>query len=173
MAVPAHAVAKALRALPAVGVRIAAVSTDLVAPNAVGGGALIVATGAKQDIAPCFATVKATGAGARSDPANRVRIAGIDLIAANTALPVARLAGLGRVATDTARGLGLCFERVARHESAAVHQRARYVFWLPTLDAQRLRRVVAAAAVGLRMARLAELFARQRRLAVMPDAGRG
>src|SRR3954453_12296819 len=99
MAVPAHAFLRAARATPAAGVGIAAVAAHFVAANAVGSWPLVVATGAQQNVSPCFAPVAATRARVVRHPTGWMGIAPRTRQAAHAALQVARLARFRCVTT--------------------------------------------------------------------------
>lgn len=136
--------------------RVSAVRADLVATDAIGGGALIVTARAEQNIAARRSAVSAARARVIADPARGMRVPALSQARADPARGVASVAGLGRVATHAARRLRLRLDRMRGHEITAVHEVPLHGFGSPMLDAQVLRRVVATVAIGLCVARLAQ-----------------
>ena len=142
--------------------RVAAVASDLVAPDAVGGRTLIVAPGAKEDVTTRFTSVTAHGTWIVVHPAGRMRIARADRVGAHAALDVAGVARLRRVTGEAPRRIRLSFHRVPRDEIAAMHEVLLDRVGTAPFDGQVLSGVVAHVAIGLRVARPTEaLFGRR------------
>lgn len=147
--------------------RIAAEAADLVAANAIRGGALVVAGGASENIASGLLPVKAAGVRIRSHPARRMRILGTQANGADSARDVASVAALRGVAALAPHRLRLGFDRVPNHEVAAMDETTFDLLRHSRLHRQSLRNVVAVVALRLRVAGLAELLFLARELAVL------
>src|SRR5262249_8669169 len=122
MAIPAHAAVFSARTRPTIGMWVSAEGTHSVAADAIGSRSLFMAARAEHDVPARFAAVKGAGAGLRPHPSGRVRVSGVDSVAAHPAGHVTRVAGVGSMAPRTPRRIGLSFDRVSNQEVPAVHE---------------------------------------------------
>lgn len=167
MAVPAHAFVGATGASPTSRVGVASVGAHLVAANAVRGGALVVAACAQQDVASRVASVEGASLGVGTDPTRRVGVRCTEQVAAHSALKVARIAGLRRVAARALRRLSPGLDGMPYQEIAFVHLMGIDLLRPPALAGQLLGNVVAGGALRLGVTRLTELALLHRHLPVV------
>ena len=99
---------------PTIGVWVASGATDSMATNAISGRALLVATGAAQEIASRNPTVKARGRWIATYPARWMGVAATRRVAADAPLDVTGVASLGSVTTRAASRLRLRLDGMYR-----------------------------------------------------------
>ena len=156
MTVPAHGVASTPRALPAVRMRIAAISPHLVASNAIRGGTLLVAACTRDDVAPRVLPVEIATLHVGAHPTGRVRVLSIQRVAADPPFDVATVAIALGMTTQTLGWCGGGLDRVARDEISAVHHALLDALGKAPLDGDLPADIVASLALRLSMAGLTQ-----------------
>ncbi len=136
---------------------IATGTADAVTIDTIGGWAMVVARGARKQIATRSMPVEVARRGIATHPTRWVRTSRVQPDPAHPTLQMTAVARLWGMAGHASAGLGLCLESVTREEVRRVRPLPLEGFGVALLYETRLCHVVAVVALLLRVAALAEL----------------